>query len=713
LGTANINFNVNNFTSIANVNNPSCNGRTLTISNTLTMDTLIWSDFASRPTLSNFNDLGNATFSNGSVQLTDNTGSQNGRIVFPQTPNAGVFTATFKARVWDGNNADGFSFNYGQINNTTGAEGGMMNTNTPGLSVGFPTWNTNNIVVKYKNNVLTTVPNSGSGGNRASFFTPIEVSVNAQYQLTVKWNGTTYISNYDLVANSTYETDAKTNWQFAWGARTGGQYDRHQLDDILVIGKTGLLYSYDGGSTYETNATKTIAGTQAVTVVVKAEGTCDTSTTNFPAINNTLPVFTPIADICSGTSLATLPTTSNNGIAGSWLPALNNLASTTYTFTPNAGQCAATTTLTINVKTNYTITASAGANGNISPAGNSVICTGSNMTYNITPNAGYAILNVLVNGVSVGAVTTYTFTNVLASQTIAVSFVCVANSASINQTICSGDTLVFNGLPRTTSGTYMDTLVNIAGCDSILTLNLMVIPSTSTSETRAECYSYTWPINNTTYTTSGVYTFSNGCHRDSLILTIQACKNLKVWIQGYYQLIDSSMQPVLFNTGLSASTSLCDSLTVELHDALAPNNVVYTTQAILHTDGTIHCRYPEGAIGDSYYLVLTHRNAIETWSANPELFQTTTTTYDFSTGANQAYGGNQVQLTPSEWGIYSGDVNHDLTIDVDDYLILDADLTNGATGYVVTDINGDASTDLFDYLLMDGNIVNGISTMRP
>jgi hypothetical protein len=44
-----------------------------------------------------------------------------------------------------------------------------------------------------------------------------------------------------------------------------------------------------------------------------------------------------------------LPTTSLNGITGTWAPALNNTNSTTYTFTPTAGQCATITTLTIIV----------------------------------------------------------------------------------------------------------------------------------------------------------------------------------------------------------------------------------------------------------------------------------------------------------------------------------------------------------------------------
>jgi len=61
------------------------------------------------------------------------------------------------------------------------------------------------------------------------------------------------------------------------------------------------------------------------------------------------PDFEAVSPICSGETLNPLPTTSEDGIVGSWSPALNNTATTTYTFTPNVGQCATTTTLTIQV----------------------------------------------------------------------------------------------------------------------------------------------------------------------------------------------------------------------------------------------------------------------------------------------------------------------------------------------------------------------------
>ncbi len=79
-------------------------------------------------------------------------------------------------------------------------------------------------------------------------------------------------------------------------------------------------------------------------------GQCATTTTMTITVNTaTTPTFTAVAPICSGAALAALPTTSTNGITGTWSPAINNTTTTTYTFTPTAGQCATTTTLTITV----------------------------------------------------------------------------------------------------------------------------------------------------------------------------------------------------------------------------------------------------------------------------------------------------------------------------------------------------------------------------
>lgn len=72
--------------------------------------------------------------------------------------------------------------------------------------------------------------------------------------------------------------------------------------------------------------------------------------------------------------------------------------------------------------TTHTITATAGNGGSISPNGAVTVNNGENKTFTITPNSGYAISNVLVDGQSVGAVRSYTFSNVRSNHTISASF---------------------------------------------------------------------------------------------------------------------------------------------------------------------------------------------------------------------------------------------------------------------------------------------------
>lgn len=81
-------------------------------------------------------------------------------------------------------------------------------------------------------------------------------------------------------------------------------------------------------------------------------GECALETMFTISINpNVTPTFTNVATICAGDTLLALPNISENNIPGSWSPALNNMATTTYTFIPNDGVCATTATQTINVTT--------------------------------------------------------------------------------------------------------------------------------------------------------------------------------------------------------------------------------------------------------------------------------------------------------------------------------------------------------------------------
>jgi gliding motility-associated-like protein len=172
-----------------------------------------------------------------------------------------------------------------------------------------------------------------------------------------------------------------------------------------------------GGSfTLPTTSTNSITGTWSPALNNSAtttytftpnSGQCATSTTMTVTVNSqTTPTFTQVAPICSGGSF-TLPTTSTNSITGTWSPALNNSATTTYTFTPNSGQCASTTTMTVVVSNGFSPTfnqvaaiceggsfllptaSNEGVTGSWSPAINNLQTT----SYTFTPDPGQCAIS--------------------------------------------------------------------------------------------------------------------------------------------------------------------------------------------------------------------------------------------------------------------------------------------------------------------------------
>lgn len=83
---------------------------------------------------------------------------------------------------------------------------------------------------------------------------------------------------------------------------------------------------------------------------------CSTYTMVVNITPKTKPIFDPVAKICEDTPLSPLPTTSKNGVSGTWQPALNNQKTTRYYFTPQAGLCADTTSIVIEVDPKVTPT---------------------------------------------------------------------------------------------------------------------------------------------------------------------------------------------------------------------------------------------------------------------------------------------------------------------------------------------------------------------
>ena len=163
-------------------------------------------------------------------------------------------------------------------------------------------------------------------------------------------------------------------------------------------------------------------------------------------------------------------------------------------------------------------------------------------------------------------------------------------------------------------------------------------------------------------------------------------------------------------------------------------NIQDTVKAYLHTnsspfntiDSAISAIDPVSFTGSfkffnapdgTYYIVIKHRNTIETWSkSGGEPFtEATIMNYDFTLASTQAFGNNMIQAdaSPLRYAIYSGDVNQDGFIELTDVILIYNDATVFTTGYKSSDINGDNISDLTDLLLAYNNSNKFVSVVKP
>ena len=95
--------------------------------------------------------------------------------------------------------------------------------------------------------------------------------------------------------------------------------------------------------------------------------------------------------------------------------------------------------------------------------------------------------------------------------------------------------------------------------------------------------------------------------------------------------------------------------------AFAWNNIkdrcyhIYT----VNTDGTIVLSSIPSSLSGSYYIIIKHRQSVETWSASAVSFTAATINYDFTTAASQAFGSNEKKVSAGSeiYGIYGGDIS--------------------------------------------------------
>ena len=252
-------------------------------------------------------------------------------------------------------------------------------------------------------------------------------------------------------------------------------------------------------------ASFTVVNATTITAVVEGGASGSVSVTTPSGVSNlagftycvpVTPTFTAVAPICLGATLAALPTTSNNSITGTWSPALNNTATTTYTFTPTAGQCASTKTMTITVNPNAipTFTAVApicpgatlaalpttstnGITGTWSPALNNTSTT----TYTFTPNLATAGLcdNTATITITVNTTAAPTASAQALNASATVADLVATGTALQWYTVPTGGTNLPTSTPLATGTYYVSQTLN--GCESARTSVAVIVASLYTA----------------------------------------------------------------------------------------------------------------------------------------------------------------------------------------------------------------------------------------
>jgi subtilisin family serine protease len=175
-------------------------------------------------------------------------------------------------------------------------------------------------------------------------------------------------------------------------------------------------------------------------------------------------------------------------------------------------------------------------------------------------------------------------------------------------------------------------------------------------------------------------------------LPVVSLLNLKVLLQGMYD--------------ANADTTATDTVTVYLRNSSFPYERVDSSRAVLRNDARATFVFENVPDSVLYFIEISHRNSIETWSAAPgQMFVNRRLVFDMTFSVAMALGDNLIQVSnsPERFAVYSGDVNRDGFIDGTDLQLIDNDANLLSAVYLSTDLNGDYFVDGTDALIAGNN----------
>lgn len=194
---------------------------------------------------------------------------------------------------------------------------------------------------------------------------------------------------------------------------------------------------------------------------------------------------------------------------------------------------------------------------------------------------------------------------------------------------------------------------------------------------------------------------NNGTIDDTIKISSSKSLNLSALIEGFY--------------ASAENVTIADTIKIYLRNVSSPFVIIDSAKSVLdiHGNGNFHFQSVENGV--QYYIVLKHRNSIETWSSTGKIFTSNQLDYDFTTSSAKAFGNNMklVDSAPIEFAVYGGNVNQDDVVDQSDIISVYNDASAFVSGYVVTDVTGDNTVDLSDLTIVFNNSSGFIVVKRP
>ncbi len=182
-------------------------------------------------------------------------------------------------------------------------------------------------------------------------------------------------------------------------------------------------------------------------------------------------------------------------------------------------------------------------------------------------------------------------------------------------------------------------------------------------------------------------------------------------------LMNVRMIPEGFYNNVTGTLNMRDTVFAYLHNSSAPFARVDSARSMLDSATFLASFSFANAMSGTYYISVSHRNSIDTWSKSggESYLAGTTMNYDFTSSVTQSFGNNLTQLSgsPILFAVYSGDVNRDGVIDAADASSIDNDAFNFVSGYVASDVTGDRIVDASDASTVDNNVANFVGLIRP